>query len=81
MDRVVHKKDMIPGSGTYLHLDYRMSGVGSKSCGGDDPQLQCRINAAEEFDFTIKIERTSNHSKEAKKVSPMTPSKSFQQRF
>jgi beta-galactosidase len=56
--KLEHKKDMIPADGTYLHLDYRMSGVGSKSCGGNEPLVQCRINAAEEFDFTIKIERT-----------------------
>ncbi len=56
--KIAHKKDMIPSCGTYLHLDYRMSGVGSRSCDGDEPQVQCRINPAEEFDFTIKIKRT-----------------------
>ncbi|MBO5293905.1 MAG: DUF4981 domain-containing protein [Clostridia bacterium] len=58
--RVAHKKDMAASNGTYLHLDYRMSGVGSRSCGGDDPQKQCRINPGEQFNFTLKMQKTSH---------------------
>jgi len=50
-----HKKDVQETENTYLHLDYRMSGVGSASCGGDDPQPSCRIQPGEEFDFTFCI--------------------------
>lgn len=50
-----HKKDAPETAHTYLHLDYRMSGVGSASCGGDDPQPSCRIQPGEEFDFTFHI--------------------------
>ena len=39
-----------------LFVDYRMSGVGSHSCGGQDPVESCRINAGEVFDFTIAID-------------------------
>lgn len=56
--RVAHKKDMKESKGTYLHLDYRMSGVGSRSCGGDEPQEQCRINPGENFDFTLTMRNT-----------------------
>jgi beta-galactosidase len=55
--RCLHKKDMTADGGSYLHLDYRMSGVGSKSCGGEEPYYQCRINPAEHFDFTFEIKR------------------------
>lgn len=50
-----HKKDLPKEKGTYLHLDYRMSGVGSRSCGGNDPDEKYRINAGEKFDFSITI--------------------------
>lgn len=50
-----HKKDAPKAPGTFLHLDYRMSGVGSRSCGGDEPQSACRINPGEAVDFTITI--------------------------
>ncbi len=53
--KVSHKKDMTKSNGSFVHLDYRMSGVGSKSCGGDDPQQECRINKGETFDFTFVI--------------------------
>ncbi|MBO5415076.1 MAG: DUF4981 domain-containing protein [Clostridia bacterium] len=53
--KINHRKDMPRAEGAYLHLDYRMSGVGSRSCGGDDPQPECRINAGEKFNFDIVI--------------------------
>lgn len=54
-DGIAHKKDLPREDGAYLHLDYRMSGVGSRSCGGDDPQPECRINPGEKFDFSFFI--------------------------
>ena len=54
--KINHKKDMPKINGSYLHLDYRMSGVGSRSCGGEDPILECRINPAEKLDFEFIIE-------------------------
>ena len=54
-DGIAHKKDLPRADGAYLHLDYRMSGVGSRSCGGDDPQPECRINPGEKFDFSFFI--------------------------
>jgi beta-galactosidase len=53
--KVSHKKDLIKSNGSFVHLDYRMSGVGSHSCGGDDPQRECRINGGEKLDFTFVI--------------------------
>ena len=53
--KYLHKKDMPRAEGAYLHLDYRMSGVGSTSCGGDDAQPECRINPGEKFDFGFVI--------------------------
>ncbi len=53
--KVTHKKDMPVSGKTFLHLDYRISGVDSRSCGGEDIQTQCRITLVEEFDFTITI--------------------------
>ncbi|MBE5733216.1 MAG: hypothetical protein E7353_09360 [Clostridiales bacterium] len=53
--KVSHKKDLIKSNGSFVHLDYRMSGVGSRSCGGDDPQTECRINKGEKLDFTFTI--------------------------
>lgn len=53
--KLAHKKDAPEIDGTYLHLDYRMSGVGSRSCGGDEPQPSCRIQPGEELDFTFRI--------------------------
>jgi beta-galactosidase len=53
--KVSHKKDLIKSNGSFVHLDYRMSGVGSHSCGGDDPQKECRINGGEKLDFTFVI--------------------------
>lgn len=57
--KVSHKKDLIKSNGSFVHLDYRMSGVGSHSCGGDDPQKECRINGGEKLDFTFVI-KTQN---------------------
>ncbi len=53
----IHAKDLVPMTGTDLYLDWRMSGVGSHSCGGQDPIPACRINAGEAFDFTFRLER------------------------
>ncbi len=56
MSKTKHRKDLKAADGSYVCLDYRMSGVGSASCGGQQPLEKCRINAGEEFDFTINIE-------------------------
>ncbi|MBQ8885125.1 MAG: DUF4981 domain-containing protein [Clostridia bacterium] len=53
--KATHKKDMTKSNGSYLHVDYRMSGVGSHSCGGDDPLYECRINPGEKYDFSVVI--------------------------
>jgi beta-galactosidase len=50
-----HRKDMIPSEGMNLYIDYRMSGVGSASCGGQHPIPSCRINPGESFDFTVVV--------------------------
>ncbi len=50
-----HRKDLVPSMGTNLHLDYRMSGVGSASCGGQQPIPQCRIEPGEQVAFTLRI--------------------------
>ncbi len=50
-----HAKDLTPLPCTELYLDYRMSGVGSASCGGQAPLPQYRINPGEEIDFTLDI--------------------------
>lgn len=54
--RAAHRKDLVPMSGTDLYLDYRMSGVGSASCGGQQPVPACRIRAGDAVDFRIRIE-------------------------
>ena len=51
-----HFKDLTKMDHTDLYLDYRMSGVGSHSCGGQDPVRECRINGGEKFDFSITLE-------------------------
>ena len=50
-----HRKDLIPSVGTNLYVDYRMSGVGSASCGGQQPVTECRINPGEQVAFTVEI--------------------------
>lgn len=40
---------------TELYVDYRMSGVGSHSCGGQHPEERYRINPGEVFDFTVTL--------------------------
>lgn len=55
MAKTPHKKDLIPMDGTHLFIDYRMSGVGSASCGGQQPVPSCRINPGERIDFTMRI--------------------------
>lgn len=53
-----HRKDLRQMDGTHLYIDYRMSGVGSASCGGQQPMPVCRINPGEEVDFTLTIAPT-----------------------
>ena len=50
-----HRKDLIALEGTDLYIDYRMSGVGSVSCGGQAPLPQCRIESGETVEFTVDI--------------------------
>lgn len=54
--QAAHRKDMVPSAGTNLYIDYRMSGVGSSSCGGEHPHVSCRINPGEQVDFTLEIQ-------------------------
>lgn len=51
-----HQKELSRTDGSFLYVDYRMSGVGSASCGGQIPDASCRINAGEAVDFTITLE-------------------------
>ena len=53
--KAAHKKDLLLAEHVYLNVDYRMSGVGSASCGGQEPLYACRINPCERVDFTIRI--------------------------
>lgn len=50
-----HQKDLRKTDRLFLSLDYRMSGVGSASCGGQIPVEECRINASEEFSQKLTI--------------------------
>lgn len=54
--KTTHRKDLTQMDHTDLYIDYRMSGVGSHSCGGQDPVPDCRINADEQFDFSFLLE-------------------------
>ena len=51
----LHTKDLQRMDHSDLYLDHRMSGVGSHSCGGQDPVRACRINGGECFDFSFSI--------------------------
>ena len=50
-----HRKDLVPLDGMQLMIDYRMSGVGSASCKGQQPLRECRINPGERVDFVLEI--------------------------
>ena len=50
-----HRKDLREIGATNLYIDYRMSGVGSASCGGQHPVQECRIEPGEKVDFVIEI--------------------------
>lgn len=50
-----HRKDLMQLSGTQLMIDYRMSGVGSASCKGQQPLPEYRINPGEAVVFEIEI--------------------------
>lgn len=53
--RADHRKDLCPMGMTDLYLDYRMSGVGSASCGGQIPAPDYRICEGEQVDFTFTL--------------------------
>lgn len=55
MARARHRKDLRQMDGSHLYIDYRMSGVGSASCGGQHPVPACRINPGEHINFTLTI--------------------------
>ncbi len=55
MAQARHRKDLKQMQGSHLYVDYRMSGVGSASCGGQAPVPQCRINPGEEIRFMLTI--------------------------
>ena len=50
-----HRKDLVPSEGMHLYIDWRMSGVGSASCGGEVSVENCRVNAGDAIDFTVDI--------------------------
>lgn len=50
-----HRKDLVLEKGTNLYIDYRMSGVGSASCGGQEPVRECRIEPGEMVTFTVRM--------------------------
>jgi len=50
-----HQKDLQKEEVLYLSLDYRMSGVGSASCGGRTPADSCRIGAGEKVSFSLTL--------------------------
>ncbi len=50
-----HCKDLTRKDCMYVNVDYRMSGVGSASVGGQYPVEECRINPGEIFNFSIKL--------------------------
>ena len=54
-DESRHQKDVEILDHTDLYVDYRMSGVGSHSCGGQHPEEKYRINPGEAFDFTVTL--------------------------
>ena len=56
MAKAAHRKDLIPGQWMNVSIDYRMSGVGSASVGGQPPVETCRINAGEKIDFSIRFQ-------------------------
>ncbi len=51
-----HMKDLVKEDVLQLYLDYRMSGVGSNSCGGHPPLEKCRVNPGETVDFKFIIQ-------------------------
>ena len=53
--KAAHAKDLISTDKTFLFCDYRMSGVGSNSCGGEPPKEEYRINPGEEYDFCVTL--------------------------
>lgn len=55
MTRAGHRKELQPEPDLQLYLDYRMSGVGSNSIGGQPPLPQCRINPGEKIRFTLTL--------------------------
>ncbi len=55
ISRERHSKDLIRTDRTYVYCDYRMSGVGSNSVGGEPPKKQFRINPGERFEFSITL--------------------------
>ena len=55
MTKAKHRKDLQAEPWQQLYLDYRMSGVGSNSIGGQPPLPQCRINPGERIRFTLSL--------------------------
>ena len=55
MAAVTHQKSMVKEDALQLYLDYRMSGVGCNSCGGQPPVEECRVNPGETVDFKLVI--------------------------
>lgn len=66
LPKTAHRKDLVKQEQMRLYVDYRMSGVGSASVGGQYPIPECRINPGEVFDFTIRLypEKLINKNKE-----------------
>lgn len=55
MVKATHDKDLIQTDQTFVYCDYRMSGVGSNSCGGEPPKPEYRINPGDEYQFSVTI--------------------------
>lgn len=56
MSKTAHRKDLTRHEWMNVNIDYRMSGVGSASVGGQPPVEACRINAGEKIDFSIRFQ-------------------------
>ena len=55
MTQAKHRYQLQPEETLQLYLDYRMSGVGSNSIGGQPPLEQCRLNPGERIRFTLSL--------------------------
>ncbi|MDY5626907.1 MAG: glycoside hydrolase family 2 TIM barrel-domain containing protein [Clostridia bacterium] len=57
-----HKYQLKKCDNLFLYIDFFMSGVGSKSVGGQMPSEDCRINPNDEINFKITVEPLDSQS-------------------